>query len=132
MKYEIKRNILAGTLIALAAVYILTFVFSAENSASRSSTLRLISESAAKEANLIEFNTKNQFSLEKENNEWKFKKDNLIYPAKAQRIEDFLQALSKKANYPVRSSNKGSYSKFGINENAQNIVIKSGQAVLLD
>jgi hypothetical protein len=127
MPYKKKLVVLSSTIVGLVIIYVLSFVFSNENRASRSAKWAALAEpESAMEINIT---GGDDISLERTNENWFLKYNSKTYPAKKSRVLDLFSALKTKGQYAVRSHSEASYEKFGIGKNK--IVLKKGENTLL-
>ncbi|MDR1956637.1 MAG: DUF4340 domain-containing protein [Treponema sp.] len=137
MIYKTKLRFLVGLVGVLALVYAGTWVFEPERVNARNAAFQWVEAKQLAEADRIELSgTGESLTLvRKEGNRWFVSRDDGDYPAKQERVADFLRILSNKGNYPVRSTEAASHERLGLTENAASrILIRGGAAVppLLD
>ncbi|MDR2510511.1 MAG: DUF4340 domain-containing protein [Spirochaetaceae bacterium] len=131
MNYKKRVTILASCAGALALVYILSFVFSSESRARRGAAWSPLDKKAALSATRIIISGREEETvLEKIDGVWKIRFEQELFPAKAARIDDLLDALTKSAEYPVRAASESAWEKLGVGESAEKIAVKDGDITL--
>jgi hypothetical protein len=131
MTYK-NRLIFLGTVIAaLLIAYIAGIIFNSDIGAKSSSYVWLDSKSAEKIIKITIKDEDNEFELRKKNSQWFVLHNNLEFPAKQLRVEDFLKILTTRSAWPVRSTSASTHERFGLEQSASRITIY-GETVLLD
>jgi hypothetical protein len=139
MVFKQKLIALSSLCAALLAIYIATFVFSSEQDALRKSQWAPLARKNAPNVNSIEIRASETIFLTKDGEgAWFIQyqdeasplKNN--FPARPSKIDDLLTALTNRGAYPVRSRASSSWTKFGVDDAANRIIAKQGEATLLD
>ncbi|MDR0443051.1 MAG: DUF4340 domain-containing protein [Treponema sp.] len=139
MAYKKKLYILLSLVAALALIYTATFVFDPEAKNSRAASFTWIdSKTAAKTVKITirafaDESSRDVTELVKKNEKWFVSHNGTEYPARQQRVDDFLGILTARAAWPVRSSTAASHPRLGVDqENAAWVTLSSENAALLD
>jgi hypothetical protein len=131
MTYK-NRLIFLGSLIgALIVIYIASVIFTSDIGSKSSSYSWLDSKSSDKIIRIAIKDADNEFELKKRNNQWFVSHNNLEYPARQLRVEDFLKLLTTRSAWTVRSTSAGTHERFGLEQSASRVTIY-GETVLLD
>ena len=119
MEYK-KRLIYILSLIgALAVVYLASFIFDPELAGTRSASyVWLDSKLAGRTVKIVISKKEDTVEIVKNNNRWFVLRDNMEYPARQLRVEDFIGILTSRKAWPVRSSSASSHERLGIGANA--------------
>jgi hypothetical protein len=124
-----------GSLVGvLAVVYALTVVFDPERVNTRSASYAWLDAKAVSQADSVYIKgADGEVTLMKKDGSWFVADNGRQYPAKDVRIADLVGLLSKKADYPVRSSDVASHERLGlVDGTAKRIFVKAGTTTLLD
>ncbi|MDR3302340.1 MAG: DUF4340 domain-containing protein [Spirochaetaceae bacterium] len=142
MPYNKKLITLAGITGALVIIYVLSFVLSPQTRASRAARWTPLDGKTALVAAAIELEGigRERVTLIKEGEAWFVSTEEGAEegaqkkPARSDRVDDLLSALTREDFYPVRSRSASSWEKFGVSENpASKIVVKdAGKEKLLE
>jgi len=134
MNYKNKVYFLLSLIGVLALLYIVSFIFNAESFDKRSSSYVWIDERQASKVDRITMHSYEQdIELIKKDTNWFVIVDGIEYPAREQRIEDFMEVFTKRSSWPVRSSSASSHTGFGLEEwQADRVTFHDGSSVLLD
>jgi len=133
-------------LIILIAVFVLLYsgslIFESGVTSGRSSFVWLDSKAAEKAgriAAIVQLNEEEQveFDLSKRNNKWFITVNDKSFPARQIRVQDFLNLLTARSAWQVRSTTASSHERFGLNEKASRITIYgddsfAAETILLD
>ena len=132
MTYKKKLFCLLALIFCLISLYGATFFFDPEVS-SRNSNLSWLENRFVDLADRIEiFGSNGRTLILRINNVWVISDGNVDYPVKQIRVEELFRDLSRRKNYPLRSSTSepGIY---GLGEGASRIIIRGGAGLpLLD
>jgi hypothetical protein len=133
MTYKKRIIFLLSMITVLVIIYALSIIFSYDMGNTRSASYIWLDSRTARNITAISFNTGwEEFELNKRNNQWFISHNAYEYPARQLRIDDFLNILTTRAAWPVRSSNVTAHERFGLDETASRIRIFQDSAVLLD
>lgn len=134
IEYKNKLIFLLSLIGALTLLYIGSFIFTNERSDIRSASYVWIEERLASRINKIDIKTDSQnIELVKKNSEWFVLLDNIEYPARHLRIEDFINVFTKRDYWPVRASNAQTHASFGLDSaQADRITFNDSATILLD
>ena len=133
MTYKNKAAILSATVVALALIYILTFVFDPQNRGS--AAFAWLDSSLLVMADGLEIKgSENRVVLRRRNNVWFVADGTMEFPAKQDRVADLFALLTRKDNYPVRASSSEGIERLGLKEeSASRITVRGGAGLpLLD
>ncbi|MDR0524697.1 MAG: DUF4340 domain-containing protein [Spirochaetaceae bacterium] len=134
-KYNKRIAILSGILGVLALTYTATLVLDPETVNARNALFTWLDKKYADQADRIELSgADGMTTLVRHNDVWFVSRNDTEYPAKQDRIKDFLKILTGKGRYPVRGTAAASLERFGLAEKtASRAVIRGGgSAALLD
>jgi len=110
MTYKNKIITLSGVIAALVIVYILTIIFDPQRMGSRSALYSWLEPGQNNRISGIKITKEGEtVNLSHNGGKWFVTRDGKDYPARQAFIEDFLTALSKKDQYPVRSTSASSH-----------------------
>jgi hypothetical protein len=133
MPFKKKLITLSSLAGALLIIYVLTFTLSPQTRASRAARWTPLDGKAALTAASIELDgaETEHITLVKDGGAWFVRtwdgedKSEQKIPARAERVDDLLSALTREDFYPVRSKSASSWEKFGVGESpASKIVVK--------
>jgi len=117
MKYKQKLTFLLTTIAVLALAYIFSFVFDRDRIISRTAAFSWLDPKLAATAEKITLqNTESSIELVKKNDLWFVAYDGTEYPAKQLRVADFIGVLTRRAPYPIRTSNAAAQERLGLDE----------------
>jgi hypothetical protein len=112
-----------------------SFVFNPERQAVRNSAYVWLDSAFADEADALEIRgSRGELVLNRKNNVWIIRQDDLDYPVKQGRVEDLFGVLSRRLPYPLRSRSEAAALRLGLVENqASRITVRGGPGLpLLD
>ncbi|MDR2477903.1 MAG: DUF4340 domain-containing protein [Treponema sp.] len=135
MVYKKKITVLSLIIAALAIAYLFGWVFDPQRMGSRSAAFTWLDPKLTGQISKITINSSGEIKdLVRKNNEWFVSYNGTDYPARRFRVEDFISVLTKRAPYPVQSSNAASHTRLGIaDEAASRITVSGGSGLpLLD
>ncbi|MDR0495372.1 MAG: DUF4340 domain-containing protein [Treponema sp.] len=119
MTYRKKVTVLSGLIAALALIYIATIIFDPERRGSRSAAYSWLEPGQNDRISGITIARPGEtITLARNGGKWFVSLDGRDYPAKNARAEDFIAALSRRAAYPVRSSNAGAHGRLSLTDDA--------------
>ncbi|MCL2138374.1 MAG: DUF4340 domain-containing protein [Treponema sp.] len=136
MNYKKKIYLLTGIIAVFAITYVLTIIFDPENMQARSDAYTWLDPSDIDKITGITItapvNTENDedvkpVALSKNDGLWFVLNEGRDYPARQLRVEDFIALLSKRDQYPVRSSSASSHERLSLEEHsAVKVTIAAG------
>ncbi|MDR0374981.1 MAG: DUF4340 domain-containing protein [Treponema sp.] len=134
MVYKTKVTVLSVIIAGLAVVYAGSLVFDPDRVSARDAAYAWLEAKSVPLVDGIELKSANGVvTLAQKNAAWFVSVDGRDYPAKEQRVEDFLNLLSKKDSYPVRGVEAASHERLGLSEDsAARITARGGMTTLLD
>ena len=124
MTYKNRFIFLLSLIGALALIYIANIIFTSNIIGSGSSFYTWLDSKAAPKISRIAVSAGSadengqDYELTKRNNRWFVLHDGNEYPARQIRIDDLLSALTKRAEFPVRTSSVSSFDRFGVGDGA--------------
>jgi hypothetical protein len=133
LTYKKKVLLLSSLVAVLALIYILTFVLDPEKRSS--AAFAWLDSSLFDMADGIElYGPEGMTVLRRRNAVWFVSGDSGLFPAKQERVDDLFDLLSRKANYPVRSSSSEGIARLAMTEeSASRITVRGGAGLpLLD
>jgi hypothetical protein len=133
MTYKKKAAILSAIVVALALIYIMTFIFNPENTGS--AALAWLNPSLLVMADGLEISgSEGKVVLRRKNDLWFVADGTGEFPAKQDRVADLFTLLTRKENYPVRASSSEGIDRLGLKEeDASRITVRGGAGLpLLD
>ena len=133
MAYKKKLTILLILVGVLALIYISSFVF--DSGKKRSDAFSWLDPALLGSADKIEISGSGGMTvLSRKNNTWVFSAGAEEYPAKQDRVEDFLSRLTRKESYALRAASSEARERLGLSENsASRVIIRGGAGLpLLD
>jgi len=128
MTYKNKIITLSGVIAALAIVYVLSIIFDPQARDARSDLYSWLEPGQNNRISGITITREDEtVNISQNGGKWFVVRNGKNFPARRVRVEDFLSALSKKAPYPVRSSNASSHERLSLTpENAVQITVSAG------
>lgn len=135
MAYKRKLIILLSLAGVLLLANILAALVNSGWASSRSSAFSWIDPRSEGRIDGIEIRgAAEEVSLRRLNNLWYVHNEGRDYPAKQERVEDFLTLFTRKQDWPLRSSSSSSHTRLGVGEaEAGRITLKGGAGLpLLD
>ena len=133
MTYKRKITFLSGAIAALVILYILTIIFDPQRIGSRSDAYTWLDLKQKNRIDRINIISQNEaVVLERSGGEWFVSHDGKDYPARQMRVDDFIDALGKRASYPVRSSSASSHERLSLVEGiSTQIIVSAGAGIPL-
>ncbi|MDR0291023.1 MAG: DUF4340 domain-containing protein [Treponema sp.] len=133
MTYKKKLTILSSIIAALSLIFILTIIFDPERWNARSAAYSWLEPSQKDRISGIAIaNANGTITLARNGGKWFVSNEGKDYPARSMRIDDFIAALSRRAQYPVRSSSASSHERLSLNEDqAVRVTIAAGAGLPL-
>ena len=117
MTYKTKVTVLGGIIAALALVLIFSFIFDSDRVSTRSSVYSWLDIKQKDRISTITiYNQEDTVFLTLRNGNWLVKTNERDFPALNLKVDDFINTLTKKAQYPVRSSSALSHEKYFLTE----------------
>jgi len=133
MTYKNRLTFLLSLIGVLALAYIANIIFTSNIFGFGSSSYAWIDSKSAPKISKIAFSAADQeYELVRKNNRWFVLHDGFEYPARQTRIDDLLDILSKRADYPVRTSSVSAHQRFGTGENASKAAFHGDFSIILD
>ena len=132
MAYEKKLILLLTVIFCLLCLYIGTFFIGTEKSL-RNSNISWLDMNFIHLADRIEiYGFYGRTILLRKNNIWVLREGSIDYPVRQNKVEELFRDLSRRKNYPLRSSTSDP-GIFGLGEEASRIIIRAGTGIpLLD
>jgi hypothetical protein len=133
LTYKKKAAILSAIVVALALIYIMTFIFDPENRSS--AAFAWLDNSLLVMADGLEISgSENRVVFKRRNNVWLVADGTGEFPAKQDRVADLFALLTRRDNYPVRASSSEGIVRLGLTEeSASRIIVRGGAGLpLLD
>ncbi|MCL2764048.1 MAG: DUF4340 domain-containing protein [Treponema sp.] len=133
MKYKDKLVLLLSLIAVLVLTYAASIIFGPDMGNSRVLSHVWLEQRSAERTTRIVISAQDSYELVKRNNLWFVLHNSLELPARELRVNDFLDILTTRSQWPVRSSNESSHERFGLSEElASRITIYGEYSVLLD
>jgi len=129
MTYKNKIITLSSVIAALAIVYILTIIFDPQRRGARSDAYSWLAPNQNDKITGISIKKPGEetVTLSRNGGKWFVTRNGKDYPARQARVEDFIAALSKRAPYPVRSSNASIHERLSLTpDKAAQITVLAG------
>jgi hypothetical protein len=128
MAYRQKVFVLSLLIVVMILVLAGSFVFDPERQAARNSAYVWLESAFADEADVLEIKgSQGQLILNRKNNVWVIRQDDLDYPVKQGRVEDLFDVLSRRLPYPLRSRSEAAAERLGLAENrSSRITVRGG------
>ena len=132
MTYKNRFIFLVSLIAVLALVYIANIIFTSNLTGSGSSAYAWLDSKSAPKISRISVNSGEQdYELVRKNNNWFVSYNGHEYPARQARIDDLLSSLTKRAEYPVRTSSVSAHERFGVGDDAPGAVLHGDFSVIL-
>ena len=129
MVYRKKITVLAGIIAVLAVVYILTFIFDPQRMGSRSDAYTWLDpQQKDRIGRIVIANAEQTINLVRSDGQWFVSHNGKNYPARQMRVDDFINVLTRRAPYPLRSSNASSHERLSLTEETSMKVSVTGVA----
>jgi hypothetical protein len=133
MNYKNRIIFLVSLIAVLACTYVTNIILGMNLFGAGSSFYVWLDSRTAQRATRIIIKTPdNEFELAKKTNQWFVLHNNLEYPARQSRIDDFLSILSTRAQWPVRSTSESTHERFGLDTPVTRISIFAEYTPLFD
>ena len=133
MAYKKRFYILIALIAGLALLYTGSLIFNSDFAAKRSFFVWLDAKTAEQTTKIVIDSQTGGIELSKQNNLWFVSHDEKVFPARQIRIKDFLDSVTARASWPVRSSSASSHERFGLdNASASRGTLYADNAVILD
>jgi hypothetical protein len=136
MTYKRKLIVLSSLTAFLALVYGLTLVFDSERSGRRSDAYTWLDPRLRDSVDRIDIqvpgpgDSAEGLTILRRNGLWQVVRDGREYPARETRVADFLDELSRRDSYPLRSASPSAHEGFGLSEGAASRITVRGGAGL--
>ncbi|MCL1837443.1 MAG: DUF4340 domain-containing protein [Treponema sp.] len=131
MTYKKQFAVLSTVIAALALIYVLTIVFDPQRIGSRSDAYSWLDPKQKDKIDRLTIT--NQYEtvmLERRGSDWFVSRGGRDFPARRMRVEDFIDALCKRAPYPMRSSSPSSHQRLSLTAESSTQVVAAGGAGL--
>jgi len=133
MAYKKRFYILIAIISGLVLLYTGSLIFNSDFAAKRSFFVWLDSKTAEQTTKIVITSQMGGLELSKNKNLWFVSHDENVFPARQIRIQDFLNAVTARAAWEVRSSSASSHERFGLDsESASRVTFYADNAVILD
>lgn len=134
MTYKKRLICLLSITGVLALLYIGSFIFNYDKNSVRSSSYTWLDPKAAEKTTRIVITAEGQDPIDfiKKNDKWFSVTKGNEYPVRAVRVEDFLNILTTRSSWPVRSSSSSSYEGFGLGDDSPRITVYGEFGIILD
>ena len=118
MEYVKKIKILSGIIVFLLASYIIGTVFSSGNINKKKESQPIFEKAIINKISAIKIDLAEEGDLffQKEDKKWFYTYNNKKYPAAADKIENFIDSVSKCTKYRIAGSNSKTWDKFDVVE----------------
>lgn len=127
MEYIKKIKLLSGLIVILIVLYVIGTVFSSGNLTRKKSLEQIFDKSGIEKISAIKVDLENgNILLTKKDNKWSYIYNNKEYPASADKIDNFIDSISKLTKHQISGSDSKSWEKFDLVEG------KSKNAVFYD
>ena len=132
MTYKKQLTVLSGIVATLTLLYILTFIFDPDRMGSRVDAYSWLDPSLKGRIDGITITSSGEETivLARRGGEWFVSRGGKDYPARSLRIDDFIDSLTKRAPYPVRSSSASSHERLGLTDYSATRIRVTGGAGL--
>jgi len=132
MTYKNKLIFLVSLIAVLALLLTGNLIFNSDIGNKQSSFVWIDSKTAEK-VTRIAINAEGQeFEIVYNSNQWSVLYNDTVYPARIVRINDFLNILTKRAAWQVRSSSASNHERFGLTQSTSNVKLYFDNTILLD
>jgi hypothetical protein len=134
MTYKNKIIALSSVIAALVIVYILTIIFDPQRVGSRSDAYSWLEPGQNNRISGINITKAGEETVNLSHNsgKWFVTRNGKDYPARQIRVEDFLAALAKREQYPVRSSSASSHERLSLTpDKATQVTVSAGAGLPL-
>jgi len=133
MTYKNKIITLAGIIAALAVIYILTIIFDPRHRDSRSDAYSWLEPGQNDKITGISITKDGEtVGLSRNGGNWFVTRGGKDYPARQTRVEDFIAVLSKRGQYPVRSTGASSHERLSLTpDRAVQVTVSAGAGLPL-
>ncbi|MDR3021025.1 MAG: DUF4340 domain-containing protein [Treponema sp.] len=133
MTYKNRLYFLCSIIGALVLLYAGSYVFSYERSNTRTASFVWLDSKLAGRTSRISINSDGQsFELVKRSQQWFVVQNDIEFPARQTRVEDFIGIFTRRAAWHVRSTSASSHARLGLGETASRVTIYGENTVLLD
>ena len=134
MTYKKKVTVLLGVIAVLALTWVLSLIFAPERRGARSDAYSWLDPSQNERITRVAITQApdgeselEPITLTRNEGRWFVSHNGKDYPARNERVNDFIAALSKRAPYPVRSSSASSHERLSLTENrAVHVAVAAG------
>ncbi|MCL2044546.1 MAG: DUF4340 domain-containing protein [Treponema sp.] len=129
MVYKKKIMVLSGIIASLVVIYILTFIFDPQRLGARSDMYSWLEPEMKERITGISISGMTDgesIRLEQNGGVWFVLREGKRYPARQARIDDFIDALTRRASYPIRSSSVSSHERLSLTEDTATRIMVTG------
>jgi hypothetical protein len=114
MTYKNKLYFLIALIAVLVLLYVGSLIYNSDFG-NRQESFAWLDSKAAEKISKINISTHmNEFEIFTRNNMWFILHENNVYPARQLRVQDFLNILTTRSVWPVRSSSASTHERFGL------------------
>jgi len=133
MTYRNKIITLSSVIAALAIVYILSLIFDPQRRGSRSDAYSWLEPGQNDKITGISITKADEtINLSRNGGKWFVTRGGKDYPARQVRVEDFIAALAKRDQYPVRSSSASTHERLSLTpDKAVQVTVSAGAGLPL-
>ena len=115
MEYGKKIKILSGIIVLLLSTYILGSIFSSGNINKKKASQPIFDKAIISKISAIKIDiSENNVLLQKEDNKWSYTNNGKKYPAAVDKIDNFIDSVSKLTKYQIAGSNSESWEQFDL------------------
>ena len=115
MEYRKKIKVLSGIIVLLLATYITGTIFSSGNMSKKRSLQPMLEKAIIGKISAIKIDMEEgNIFLQKEDKKWSYMHNGKKYPASADKIENFIDSVSKLTKYQIAGSNSKTWDKFDV------------------
>ena len=140
MTYKKKLYFLITLIAVLVLLYSISLIINSDLGNRKESFSWVDPKSAEKITNISVSTQMGEYEIFTRNNMWFVLHENNVYPARQFRVHDFLDVLTTRSVWPVRSSSASTHERFGLlasddfffMNSASRVTINTGNTVLLD
>ncbi|MCL1992993.1 MAG: DUF4340 domain-containing protein [Spirochaetes bacterium] len=117
MDYKKKLATLLSIIGALSVVYTATFVFAPERRGARDAVFSWIdARDRGRIESIVIENSADTVELAMRGGDWFVLHNGMEYPARAFRVDDLLDILTRRVSYPLRATSAASHARMGVSE----------------
>jgi hypothetical protein len=132
MTYKNKLIFLLSLIAVLVLLYTGSLVFNSDLFSAQTSFAWIDARAAGSTTRIVVKTFRDDFELVRQNNHWFVLEDGFVYPARQARIQDFLNIVSSRAAWQIRSTSPSTHERFGLDDRASRVTLYAENAMLLD